>query len=379
MKNYYRTIIIGGGPAGLTAGRYLENALILDKKNNIGKPVQCGEGMNRKALERQGINPARSWVSCNIHKLERIAPSGVSMGRFESSPKGYILDRGKFEKFLLSRCRAEIKLGEKVVSLEKEDKRWKITTENGVFYSDYVIAADGPLSLVRQKFFPDTGKELGYFSAIEYLVETEEEMDTRIAQFYLDNEFYDQGYGWIFPKGKRVANVGIGGRKIKWNDFEVFLREKVEKRYGKFKLIENRSGTVPSGGFRGKLYRNGLMLTGDAGGLADPIFDGGMTQAMESARIASECILNNEAELYEEKVKVEPFADPQLLEIKEIFFSLDNQVLNHLAQVLNGRSSSYLKSFPGIFKLLSNSVLRKKLKELYKFFSVWKRVKDHLW
>ena len=32
MNKIYQTIIIGAGPAGLIAGKYLENALILDKK-----------------------------------------------------------------------------------------------------------------------------------------------------------------------------------------------------------------------------------------------------------------------------------------------------------------------------------------------------------
>jgi len=34
MKKVYQTIIIGAGPAGLIAGQYLEDALILDKKKN---------------------------------------------------------------------------------------------------------------------------------------------------------------------------------------------------------------------------------------------------------------------------------------------------------------------------------------------------------
>lgn len=32
-EKIYETIIIGAGPAGLTAGRYLKDALILEKKN----------------------------------------------------------------------------------------------------------------------------------------------------------------------------------------------------------------------------------------------------------------------------------------------------------------------------------------------------------
>jgi len=35
-EKIYETIIIGAGPAGLIAGRYLKDALILDKKKEIG-------------------------------------------------------------------------------------------------------------------------------------------------------------------------------------------------------------------------------------------------------------------------------------------------------------------------------------------------------
>ena len=45
MKQGYKTIIVGAGPAGLIAGRYLRDALILEKKKELGRPVQCGEGI----------------------------------------------------------------------------------------------------------------------------------------------------------------------------------------------------------------------------------------------------------------------------------------------------------------------------------------------
>ncbi len=53
----YQTIIIGAGPAGLIAGRNLKDFLILDKKSQIGEPVQCGEGISAGALKKQQIEP----------------------------------------------------------------------------------------------------------------------------------------------------------------------------------------------------------------------------------------------------------------------------------------------------------------------------------
>jgi len=48
MSNVFKTIIIGAGPAGLTAGTYLKDALILEKEKEIGIPVQCTEGISQE-------------------------------------------------------------------------------------------------------------------------------------------------------------------------------------------------------------------------------------------------------------------------------------------------------------------------------------------
>ena len=47
MKRKWDIIIIGGGPAGSTAARYAVkknvSVLVIDGKEDIGEPLQCGE------------------------------------------------------------------------------------------------------------------------------------------------------------------------------------------------------------------------------------------------------------------------------------------------------------------------------------------------
>ena len=50
MAGLFETIIVGAGPGGLVCGKYLSNALILEQKEEIGKPVQCAEGLARYFL-----------------------------------------------------------------------------------------------------------------------------------------------------------------------------------------------------------------------------------------------------------------------------------------------------------------------------------------
>ena len=385
MKKVYQTIIIGAGPAGLIAGKYLKDTLILDKKQEIGKPVQCGEGISKKALEIQGIAPNPAWISCEIHKVERIMPNGKAIGRFHKEPIGYVIDREIFEKHLAQNTKSEIKLNTEVIDLQLGNQLWKIITKTGeIFRSKYIISADGFNSIVRRKVFPENQKKIEFFPAIEYLVEIEKELNTKIIKIYLDNEKYNQGYAWIFPKSKNTANIGIVGigirnRRNLSEKLDRFLEETVKKHYGNYQFLQNKSGTISIKNKNFKFFKQNTMLIGDAAGLADPLFKGGINQAMNSAKIATECILKKEVELYESKIRLTPFTDPKLNEAKNILYSFNSQTFNELAKVLEGKDSHYLKTLPGIIKILSKPYLRKNSLKLFKFFAIWKKNRDYLW
>ncbi|MFH1643859.1 MAG: NAD(P)/FAD-dependent oxidoreductase, partial [bacterium] len=219
---------------------------------------------------------------------------------------------------------------------------------------------------------------LAFLPAIQYLVELDKEIDTSSAKIYLDAEKFPQGYAWIFPKSNKTANVGLVGN-INSEKFEKFSTDIVKKNYGHFKILENRSGVIPFGGARFAIAKDNILLIGDAAGLADPIFLGGINQAMWSGQIAAECILNNGVELYESKIKSLPFANLNLLNARGIFYSFDNNVLNELGEVLEGKGTSYLKTFSGMIQFLGKPNLRKNCLKIFKFFSIWRKNRDYLW
>ena len=363
----FETIIVGAGPGGLMAGRYLNDALILEQKKEIGKPVRCAEGISRENLERQKIKPDKNWISAFIDTIQLISPSGkiIKIGKKNI---GFVLKRELFEKFLASECRAEIKLKKKVVNVELENNLWKVETEDGeIFLSQYLIGADGHFSIVREKIFKE---KVELLPAIEYLIELEKEIDTSAMKIYFDQEKFPLGYAWIFPKGRKIANIGLGGERNLRERLDYFLEEIVKKEFGNYRFLENRSWIIPRGGTKIKLFQDNAFLVGNAGGLVDPVFDGGINNAMVSGKIAAECILSEKPELYERKIKSLSFFSPDLLLAQKILYAFSNPALNEIAEILEKKDVFYLKTIPAFFELLSKRHLRRKVFKILKFFSI---------
>ena len=368
-----KTIIVGAGPAGLMAARHLEDFLVLEKEKEIGKPVQCAEAINKGALEKLGIEPDNNWISSVISQIELVVPSGQSFMP-KSHRIGFILDRILFEKFLAKGFEDKIKLNTKVVEIKRKNGRWKIKTAIGEVYDcQYLIGADGPASIVRRSVFNNSPKIL---STIQYLVKTERNVLSERIRIYFDNEKFPHGYAWVFPKSSHTANIGLGGMGNLKESFDYFMEKVVRKEFGNYELIKNISGAIPSGGAKMKLFKDNAFLVGDAGALADPVFDGGMRNAMFSGKIASDCILENKAHLYEKRIKSMSFLDPDLILAKKLLSSLPNSVFNALVEVVNKEGVSKVDLPKILFLALRNSKLRKNILKLSRLFFILKKSED---
>jgi digeranylgeranylglycerophospholipid reductase len=305
MKNKYDVLVIGGGPAGAIAAKTAVekglSACIVEKRQAIGAPVRCAEGIGKEAL-LEFIEPDPRWISAEMTGASIVAPDGFVM-KLESamagSKVGYVLDRKFFDRELVwraaeagadvtvkSRACAPI-LEDGVVKGAKVNSGGKITSVR----AHVVIAADG----VESKFSKWCGIDTTVpvreiMSSVQYVM-TDIDIDPTSTVFYLGNEVAPEGYLWVFPKGKRSANVGIGISGKKSGDghrAKDYLDKFVKKTFPHGKVIEFIPGGVSVCRPLACTVADGLIITGDAARVVDPLTGGGIYNAMFTGRLAAE-------------------------------------------------------------------------------------------
>jgi digeranylgeranylglycerophospholipid reductase len=380
MSRLFHTIVIGAGIAGLNAGRFLEDeALILDKKKEIGLPVQCGEGISIHALERENLDLNPHWIRSYIHRIKRIMPNGKYIGERHDNPYALVLDRRGFEKHLASLVPWEIRLNAGVVDVYRENGLWAVETDTGdVYRSSFLVGADGPASLVASRVFH---LRHSLIPAMNYTVDFEKPLPTDELQMYIGNHIAPSGYGWCFPLSDHEANVGIlinrkGGIRDYFNGF---INTVLKPLYGELNLQQNKSGTLPVNGFKPPCTLDRAFLIGDAGAFTDPIFEGGMNMALLTGRLCARSINMGDPDRYQREINALPFTGEELVNARKTFFSLGDETLNDLGDVIDGAGTSYLgtaegrKAFAGRPNLVKNQVA------IAQFAKTWQVAKDYLW
>ena len=364
MKIYnYDVLVIGAGPGGSMAARFAARhglrVLMVEKRPEIGVPVRCAEGISRAWMDEVEIEVQNHWIDVKIDGAKILSPDEKSVVTLSAEQAGnevgFVLNREYFDKYLASLAAeegVEIWLKSPAVSVIKEDGFVKGAVvrrfgENVEVRAKIVVAADGFESQVARWAGVNTViKEKDIVTCIQYRM-TNIDINEKFTQFYIGS-CAPGGYLWIFPKGRKEANVGIGVSLDKIHDMaepkkylDAFIDRHPElKKGGILQIVTGAVSTCP---VPKHLVANGLMLVGDAARLIDPITGGGIANACLSGKyageIAAKCLENpNEACLseYENKVK-EKWGKKNLRNwyVKEKLASLDDSTLNKLMDAIS--------------------------------------------
>lgn len=381
IKPEYDMIVVGAGPAGSTVARFAAekgiSVLLVEKRNEIGAPKRCGEGLSIAAMEHVGIKPEPEWARQVIYGACLYSPSGKKVEVQYKKRMGYTIERKQFDKylaFLAASAGAEVFAGARVTSLLKEGS--KITGAEIKFQektfkvkSKIVVAADGVESKVaRWAGINSTSKLNEICASVQFEMGNVKFADPHMLELYMGNEIAPGGYIWIFPKGKDRANVGIGTRATfaKKRAIE-YLQDFVQKHEGlrNGSIIEINGGGIPVGKPLEHLVLDSFMIVGDAAHQVNAIHGGGIGEAMHAGKILAEVAAKAIKEGNVSKGRLSEYEKiwnnekgkklRKLVVLREIIESLSDADLEFLAKELSGSDIIHLTSaekFSSLAKIL---------------------------
>jgi digeranylgeranylglycerophospholipid reductase len=305
----YDVVVVGAGPAGSMTAKWAAKGgarvLMVEKRQEIGSPVRCGEGISRSWLDSVGITLDAKSVARQVKGAKIVAPNGSSFylsEKMAGNEVGIVLERVFFDKLLARdavKAGADLMLKTSAVKLLKTgDKVTGVTIKSWGETKDIkcgcVVGADGYESQVGRWAGINTNlAPRDITSCFQYrLTNINHEAD--YCEFVLGSKA-PGGYIWIFPKNEDTANVGIGMQLTKLKDpadVKKYLDKYIQNdpRLKKGRPLELVSGAVSICAPIDKTTGSGILLVGDAARQIDPITGGGISNSCKAAKVAGEVL-----------------------------------------------------------------------------------------
>src|SRR5215469_10569093 len=286
----YDLLIVGGSFAGLACARTAAlrglKVAVIDAKSEPGARIRTTGILVKEATDDCDL-PAQ--MMRKVPGVRLYAPNGRAL---DLHAPGYFFqatDTAALMRWMAAeaeRAGATLFYGRKFDGAEytKDGVRLAGTDLSARF----LIGADGARSRVAQVFA--LGRNRRFLIGAEIECEPVDGIDPRFLHCFADSDIAPGYIGWAVP-GHGVMQIGVaakGGRKPKLS--KLVARLSSVWNGARFKIIERRSGLIPTGGPVNPLGRGRVLLIGDAAGLVSPVTGGGIHTALHFGRRAAQLV-----------------------------------------------------------------------------------------
>ncbi len=293
-------LIVGGGPAGSTCARVLRRAgldvLVMDK-HEFPRDKVCAGWITPAVvdlLELDVDDYRRARVFQPITSFLTGPEDGPQVATTYRREVSFGIRRCEFDHYLLQRSGVRLALGEALDSMRRGEHGWIV---NERIETGLVIGAGGHFCPVARQLGarPGRGEVAVVAQEIEFELDADQQRECRIEPHRPELFFCGdmKGYGWCFRKGN-FLNVGLGREG----------GHQLSQHVQAFRASLIAQGKIPRGtpaDFHGHAYllyssarrvvvHDGVLLIGDAAGLAYPQSGEGIRPAIESALMAAQTV-----------------------------------------------------------------------------------------
>ncbi len=311
--------IIGGGPAGLIAALYLSRIpeaeiTVFERKSESDYHASlCAEGISLdklNKLEQETGFCSRAYIARQVNGIRVFFPNR-KYGIVQQG--GATLRRTEWQRGMVAFLRqrgVRVAFSTKFLLENQKDEDW-------------VVGADGPASKLRARIDGrvDLVPSVQYRMRLDWC---EDYFDVFVGSMFHDGRS-NHAYGWIFPKGNGVFNVGTGGNFTILDNFinDYNIKGEIEDK-GAAPIAVN--GTV--------FEHDRVLLIGDAAGLTNPITCGGLSAIICCAGYLYQAITSARPGVYTRKIKAEGLFPADWHGREKVFYPPD-KTLNKIG-VLSG-------------------------------------------
>ena len=291
-------LVVGGGPAGSTCARELGRAgwdVVVADRARFPRDKVCAGWLTPRVFDLLELDPeeyrATGLTLQDITGFRTGVMGAEPIETHYSRVVSYAIRRCEFDDYLLRRSGARILESTAIESLRREGNTW---IANGAIAAPVVIGAGG-------HFCPIARYLRGGADSTQPVVAKEAEFRLPASQhdrvpvspellFCQDLE----GYGWCVRKGDYL-NVGIGRRTS--TQFAAHVKDFTALLHRRYAVSAPSNATwrghayLASGTGPRPLTGPGMLVVGDAAGLAYPESGEGISPAIESGHLAAQCLI----------------------------------------------------------------------------------------
>jgi menaquinone-9 beta-reductase len=294
-------LVIGGGPAGATCARMLQRAgadvVVLDRAV-FPRDKVCAGWITPQVIAAAEIDVDEYRRSRTFQPITGFRTGVIGRGRDLATEYDRVVSYGirrcEFDHYLLNRSGARLELGAAAATLRHDGAAWIV---NEQISAPMLVGAAGHFCPVARHLNPHLTD-----APVVVAQEAEFPLDDDASGAWMTNgempELYFspdlKGYGWCFRK-ERCLNIGLGRLDRRslpkaTADFVAFLRAR-RRIPAQPPLRWRGHAYLVSAPPRRRIVGEGVLLVGDAAGLAYPSSGEGIRPAVESGVMAASAIV----------------------------------------------------------------------------------------